>query len=385
MKVAFILYDGFSGQDLNGLYRPLAALQPLHPSLDLTWELCALSPLVRDDQGQVFYPSRVGQPLSEYDAVILPGGILPADANRLSEWLRSAGPKALLAAVGRGAALLALGGRLQGRRVAAVPSQTPDLAASGALPQTEALVLEDDLLTAAEPDSALELGLALCARLAGEPAAQKVRQQLQAEAANAPEAGARRAHLSRQTSETQIELHLNLDGTGQHQIHTDLPFLDHMLAQVAVHGLLDLTLQARGDLEIDPHHTVEDVALALGQAFRQALGARRGLVRMASAVCPMDESLAWVTVDFSGRPYAVIQAEWHAPEVGGIPASLYAHFLESFASEARCNLHVQLLYGRDDHHQAEAIFKALGRALDTASRLDPRRGGSVPSSKGILF
>ncbi len=385
MKVAFILYDGFSRQDFGRLYRPLAALQQSDPSLDLTWELCALSPLVRDDQGQIVYPSRVGQLLSEYEAVILPGGILPAEANRLSEWLHSIGPKALLAAVGRGAALLASSGRLQGRRVAADPSQTPGLAESGALPQAEALVLEDDLLTAAGSHAALELGLALCARLAGEPAAQKVRQQLQVEAASAPETGARRAHLSRQTGETQIELLLDLDGTGKHQIHTGLPFLDHMLTQIAVHGLMDLTLQAKGDLEIDPHHTVEDVALALGQAFRQALGSRRGLVRMASAVCPMDESLAWAAVDFSGRPYAVIQAEWHAPEVGGIPASLYGHFLESFASEARCNLHVQLLYGRDDHHQAEAIFKALGRALDAASRLDPRRGGSVPSSKGILF
>jgi len=195
----------------------------------------------------------------------------------------------------------------------------------------------------------------------------------------------RQAVVNRQTGETQVEVRLDIDGSGRHQIDTGLPFFDHMLVQIAVHGLFDLYIRAKGDLHIDPHHTVEDVALALGSAFQKALGSRAGIVRMASADCPMDESLAWAAVDFSGRPYAVIQAEWHGPEAGGLPVSLIAHFLESFAVEARCNLHAAVRYGRDNHHQAEAVFKALARAMCAATRIDPRRSGSIPSSKGILF
>lgn len=195
----------------------------------------------------------------------------------------------------------------------------------------------------------------------------------------------RQSRISRTTGETQIELALDIDGTGKHDINTGVPFFDHMLTQIAVHGLFDLKLHAKGDLEIDPHHTIEDTGLALGQAFREALGDRRGIVRMASAYCPMDESLALVAVDFSGRPYTVVQVEWHAPSLGGIPVSLFPHFLESFALEARCNLHARVLYGRDDHHQAEAIFKALARAMNAAVQIDPRRAGVVPSSKGVLF
>jgi imidazoleglycerol-phosphate dehydratase len=195
----------------------------------------------------------------------------------------------------------------------------------------------------------------------------------------------RTAQVSRKTAETEIELSLALDGNGQHTIDTGLPFFDHMLSQVAVHGLFDIELQARGDLHIDPHHTIEDAGLALGDAFRQALGNRSGLVRMASAYCPMDESLARVVVDFSGRPYAVIRVDWTGPHISTIPTTLFEHFLESFAIQARCNLHAELLYGRDDHHKAEALFKALGRALDAAVQIDPRRAGRVPSSKGVLF
>jgi imidazoleglycerol-phosphate dehydratase len=149
-------------------------------------------------------------------------------------------------------------------------------------------------------------------------------------------------------------------------------------------SLFDLTVEAQGDLEIDPHHTVEDIALTLGAAFDQALGDRRGIVRMGHAYVPMDEALAFVAVDLSGRPYAVVQARWHTPAVGGIPNSLWRHFLESFAVTARGNLHARVLYGRDDHHQAEALFKALARALDAATARDPRRGDAVPSTKGTL-
>jgi len=194
----------------------------------------------------------------------------------------------------------------------------------------------------------------------------------------------RTATVERETRETAIAVILDLDGVGRHEIATGLGFLDHMLTHIAVHGLFDLTVRASGDLEVDPHHTVEDVALALGTAFDQALGARKGLVRMGSAYVPMDETLGFVAVDLSGRPYAVTEMTWAAPSVGGIPVTLFPHFFESFAVTARANVHARVLYGRDDHHKAEALFKALGRALDAATQLDPRREGRVPSTKGVL-
>jgi imidazoleglycerol-phosphate dehydratase len=195
----------------------------------------------------------------------------------------------------------------------------------------------------------------------------------------------RTSEIHRKTGETEIRIKLNLDGTGDCLANTGLGFLNHMLHHIAVHGLFDLQVEAKGDLEVDPHHTVEDVALVLGQAFDQALGDRVGIVRMASAYVPMDEALAFVSLDLSGRPYAVIQVDWRTPEVGGIPTSLLTHFFESLAVALRANLHARLLYGRDDHHHAEAMFKALARALDEATRLDPRRKGLVPSTKGKLI
>ena len=194
----------------------------------------------------------------------------------------------------------------------------------------------------------------------------------------------RTSTISRKTSETNITLSLNLDGSGRASVATGVGFLDHMLRHVAVHGLFDLDVKAAGDLEIDPHHTVEDVGIVLGQAFDQALGDRQGLVRMGSAYAPMDEALAFIAVDLSGRPYAVIRAEWHTPWLGLLPTALIPHFLESFAFNAKLNLHARVEYGRDDHHQAEALFKALGRALDAATVIDPRRSGVVPSTKGTL-
>lgn len=194
----------------------------------------------------------------------------------------------------------------------------------------------------------------------------------------------RTAEISRQTNETQIQIKLELDGTGKHEVSTGIGFLDHMLTHLAVHGLFDLNVQAKGDLHIDVHHTVEDVALALGQAFDKALGDRKGIVRMGDSFAPMDETLAHVALDLSGRPYAVIQADWHTPYVGNIPTTLFPHFFESFAVTARCNLHARVLYGRDDHHQAEALFKAWACALDQVTQIDPRRAGVIPSTKGIL-
>ena len=193
----------------------------------------------------------------------------------------------------------------------------------------------------------------------------------------------RTSTLARKTNETDITVELNLDGSGRHDIASGVGFLDHMLTHIAVHGLFDLTVKAAGDLHIDVHHTVEDVALVLGSAFDQALGDRQGIVRMASCYVPMDEALAFIALDLSGRPYSVIDAEWGQAPVGQIPTSLFPHFLESFAVTARCNLHARVLYGRDDHHKAEALFKALARALDAATMIDPRRA-SVPSTKGTL-
>jgi imidazoleglycerol-phosphate dehydratase len=194
----------------------------------------------------------------------------------------------------------------------------------------------------------------------------------------------RTSEISRQTNETNIEINLDLDGSGYHQISTGVGFLDHMLTHLAVHGLFDLTVRAKGDLYIDVHHTVEDIALALGQAFDQALGDRKGIVRMADCFAPMDETLAHVAVDLSGRPYAVIQVEWYTPYVGNIPTTLFPHFFESFAVTSRSNLHGRVLYGRDDHHQAESLFKAWARAMDAATQVDSRRAGSIPSTKGTL-
>jgi imidazoleglycerol-phosphate dehydratase len=194
----------------------------------------------------------------------------------------------------------------------------------------------------------------------------------------------RKTITHRQTKETDVQITLDLDGTGQHEVETGIGFLNHMLAHVAVHGLFDLTVRASGDLHVDPHHTVEDVALTLGAAFDQALGDRAGIVRIGSATVPMDESLAFVAVDLSGRPYCVTEVAWASPTVGGLPVTLMLHFFESFAVTARANVHARLLYGRDDHHKAEALFKALGHALDTATRPDPRRGGTIPSTKGTL-
>jgi len=195
---------------------------------------------------------------------------------------------------------------------------------------------------------------------------------------------ARMAVIDRKTRETDISMTLVLDGTGISEVSTGIGFLDHMLTALASHGLFDLTVQANGDLHIDAHHTIEDVGIVLGQALEQALTGRKGIERMGHAYVPMDEALAFVALDLSGRPYSVIDAQWHTPMIGQFPTSLVNHFFESVAVHGRLNLHARLLYGRDDHHQAEALFKAFARALDMATRLDARRGGQVPSTKGVL-
>ncbi len=193
----------------------------------------------------------------------------------------------------------------------------------------------------------------------------------------------RDARLHRTTSETDIQLWLHLDGQGKADIDTGVGFLDHMLATLAFHALFDLDVQAQGDLHVDPHHTIEDVGLVLGMALNQALGPREGIYRMGHAYVPMDEALAFVAVDLSGRPYSVFQAEWQTSTIGQVPTSLIGHFFESVAVQGRLNLHARVIYGRDDHHQAEALFKALARALRQAIAFDARRA-DIPSTKGTL-
>lgn len=194
----------------------------------------------------------------------------------------------------------------------------------------------------------------------------------------------RTATITRKTNETDIEVTLNLDGRGKAEIDTGVGFYDHMLHHVAVHGLFDLTIRAEGDLHIDAHHTVEDVAIALGQCIDTALDNRSGIARMGSAYVPMDEALARVVIDLSGRPYTVFDAPFSAPMLGSMPTALVQHVFESISVHGRMNLHATALYGRDDHHIAEALFKALGRALDAATILDSRRGDAIPSTKGTL-
>jgi len=194
----------------------------------------------------------------------------------------------------------------------------------------------------------------------------------------------RSAQIERRTGETQIALSLTIDGKGKADIQTGIGFLDHMLTLFAGHGLFDLTVRATGDLHIDDHHTAEDVCICLGKALDQALGDRRGIVRTAHSYVPMDEALGLVAIDLGGRPYCVFDAEFATPRLGQLGTDLLFHLFETLAIHGRLNLHAQVLYGRNDHHKAEALFKALGRALDAATQIDPRRQG-VPSTKGTLI
>lgn len=194
---------------------------------------------------------------------------------------------------------------------------------------------------------------------------------------------ARLAEINRITRETEVRVSLELDGSGQADIDTGVPFLDHMLHHVALHGLFDLTVHARGDVEVDDHHTVEDVGIVLGQALAQTVGERTGLTRYGSQLLPMDEALALVAVDLSGRSVLVYEAELPAAKVGTFDTELVREFLRALSQHAGLTLHVRVLGGENTHHIIEAIFKALGRALGQAVTLDARRA-DVPSTKGVL-
>ena len=193
----------------------------------------------------------------------------------------------------------------------------------------------------------------------------------------------RTAIVERRTKETDIKLRFTIDGTGRSEVSTGLGFLDHMLVLFAQHGLFDLELKAKGDLHVDEHHTVEDVGLALGQALREALGDKAGLVRYGWCLLPMDDALARIALDCSGRPYLAYDAPEDAGPIGNFPFQLLEEFLRAFSVQGGLNLHVALLDGRDSHHMAEAVFKGLARALDQATTIDPRVVG-VPSTKGRL-
>ena len=194
----------------------------------------------------------------------------------------------------------------------------------------------------------------------------------------------REATVSRTTGETDISITINVDGTGQADIGTGVGFLDHMLHALARHARFDLKVRAVGDLHIDEHHTIEDVGIVLGRALAQALGERKGITRMGHAIVPMDEALAMVAVDFGGRGYFVFDGQFSTDRIGQVGTSLIPHFFESMAHEGKMNLHARLLAGVDDHHRAEALFKALARALDMAAQRDSRLAGQVPSTKGTL-
>ena len=194
----------------------------------------------------------------------------------------------------------------------------------------------------------------------------------------------RTAEVSRDTAETKIKVRLNLDGTGESKLATGIGFFDHMLDQIARHGLIDLDVQCEGDLHIDGHHTVEDVGIAIGQAVRQAVGDKRGLTRYGHSYVPLDEALSRVVVDFSGRPGLVLDAKFTSGMIGQLDTQLIHEFFQGFVNHALVTLHIDNLKGANAHHQAETMFKAFGRALRMALTPDPRAAGQIPSTKGVL-
>ena len=194
----------------------------------------------------------------------------------------------------------------------------------------------------------------------------------------------RSASVKRKTKETDISVSVDLDGSGHAEIATGIGFLDHMLEQVARHGLIDLTIAAKGDLHIDQHHTAEDVGIALGQALKQALGDMKGITRYADVHLPMDEALTRVAIDISGRPFLVFQVEFVRAKIGAFDTALVQEWFQAFAMNAGVTLHVATLYGSNDHHIAESCFKGLARVLRAAVAIDPRAAGEIPSTKGTL-
>jgi imidazoleglycerol-phosphate dehydratase len=194
----------------------------------------------------------------------------------------------------------------------------------------------------------------------------------------------RTATISRTTKETDIQIAVNLDGTGQYDVSTGIGFLDHMVEQFSRHSLIDVTCRIKGDLHVDQHHTVEDSALAIGQAIAEALGTKGGIMRYGSAYSPMDETLSRVSVDISGRPYLVWKAGFSQPRLGEMDTELIEHWFHSVSQTAGLTLHIELLHGQNNHHISESIYKGFARAMRQAVEIDPRKGDAIPSTKGVL-
>ncbi|GGE54089.1 imidazoleglycerol-phosphate dehydratase [Streptosporangium jomthongense] len=194
----------------------------------------------------------------------------------------------------------------------------------------------------------------------------------------------RKARVERNTLETQIAVEINLDGTGKHSFDTGVPFLDHMMEQISRHGLVDLDIVSKGDLHIDDHHTVEDIGITLGQAFKQAVGDKKGIRRYGHAYVPLDEALSRVVIDLSGRPGLIMEVPYTRSTVGGFDVDLFEEFFRGFINHAMVTLHIDNLRGKNTHHQIETVFKAFGRALRVAIEMDERMAGVTPSTKGLL-
>lgn len=194
----------------------------------------------------------------------------------------------------------------------------------------------------------------------------------------------RTAIVQRTTKETDIAIAVNLDGTGEYSVSTGIGFLDHMVEQLSRHSLIDISMQVKGDLHIDQHHTVEDSALALGEAVAKALGDKRGIARYGEAHAPMDETLTRCVLDISGRPHCVYKSSFSQPRLGEMDTEMFPHWFASFAQTAGITLHIETLYGENNHHIAESMYKALARALRQGIEIDPRKGDAIPSTKGVL-
>jgi len=362
MKVAIIYTPSVSIMDIAGLQRTLLTSKMLFPGLNLSFEICSYLPQKPQESGISIIPTMVGLSLIEFDVIVMPGSAdydnCIQDINWMT-WLRGYASDSEFIGFHEGKSML------EKLKIKNVWTSNLDNPLNGFLAGMQILcqlLSPDELLFVSKK---LGIDSAWQSHLRG--------------------MGFRKSSIIRKTTETQIDINLNLDGMGKSNINTNIPFLDHMLHQIAKHGLFDIDLQASGDLEIDPHHTMEDCGIILGEVFQQALGDKKGINRMGTATVPMDESLSTVTVDFSGRPYCVIQSQWNGILIGDIPVSLFEHFLESFAIAARCNLFIQVQAGKDNHHMCESIFKALAKALDQACRLDFRRLDQIPSTKEKIF
>lgn len=360
MKIAIVCFPGVSYTDILNFLSPIQSLQTTQPDLVVEVEYCSYLPMHNGRPGLSLTTSFVGLPLHGFDLLFLPnpdrGQTYPTVPEWLN-WINTAENTPQIFVLEYGSNYLK----------------------SSKLDNIQTFSVEPNLL------SAINAGLETVHLLTGNEIDKNPHNEFLIASSPTPIQKPRTASVNRSSAETKISVDLTLDGTGKSTIQTGIPFLDHMLSQIAKHGLFDMNVSAKGDLEIDPHHTMEDTALTLGEAFRQAAGDRKGIQRMASTAVPMDESLAEVSLDFSGRPYAVVNIPWSDETMAELPTSLFEHFLESFASAARINLFVRVLAGRDNHHMMEAVFKALAKALYAALTIEERRQGLIPSTKEVLF